>query len=30
MAWYENDSANTFNTCTDYTRFKYTNQCSTW
>jgi len=30
VAWWAGDEDNTFNTCTDYTRYKYTNVCSSW
>ena len=29
-AWWAGDEANSFYTCTDYTRYRYTNKCSSW
>lgn len=30
VAWWAGDEANSFHTCTDYTRYRYTNRCSSW
>lgn len=30
VAWWAGDEDNFFHTCTDYTRYRYTNPCSSW
>lgn len=30
VSWYSDDEVDTFNTCTDYTSYKYANICSKW